>query len=213
MRTDVLTDPQVQEILAADFACAWTDIRREETAGASWRHEPDTKAPACETADGEHNTQFFILTADGRLIGVRAGFLEAKDLARELRWAATELRPVVEDPALKPRERVSRLRSLVMKKTENRSRNERRDADFLYGHLEEDWVTLDVAPLVAGRGFGDHFFGKHAGDPPAGTVGAASADRREEAEALRGVTARPARRAKSRDSEAPADPKGDGSIE
>lgn len=186
MRTDVLTDPKVQELLSRNFVCAWTDLRMEATAGGSWRHEPGTDAPECATADGEHNTQLCVLAADGRLLHIRAGFVGADDLARDLAWTLETLRPVAEDDALPTAKQALQLRALVDARiSSSKNRNERLDAAFLRAHIGDSWETLDVSDLVDGRGFGDHFFGKHSADPASGTLGAASPEKAAELDAQR----------------------------
>ena len=68
----------------ADYALAWKNIKDEEGAGASFKHDPDDEASEQMRGIGNHNVQLLFLTSKGELLHALAGFWSAKDLLREL---------------------------------------------------------------------------------------------------------------------------------
>lgn len=66
------------------YALAWKNIKDEEGAGSSFKHDPDEEAAEQMRGIGNHNVQLLFLTPKGELLHALAGYWSAKDLLHEL---------------------------------------------------------------------------------------------------------------------------------
>ena len=87
MRTVTFADPTLRRLLKKEFVCTWKNTTGDASAGASFAHDPKEPAPSCARGNGEHNVQMMVLTHEGKLLFVRAGYLDAKDMLEDLRFA------------------------------------------------------------------------------------------------------------------------------
>ncbi len=87
MRTVTFADPSIRKILKRNFECTYLNTKGDSSAGGSFAHDPKDAAPQCSRGNGEHNVQMLMLTNDGRLLDIMAGYVGAKDLAKRLQFA------------------------------------------------------------------------------------------------------------------------------
>ncbi|NUN47920.1 MAG: hypothetical protein HUU15_03720 [Candidatus Brocadiae bacterium] len=164
MRTDVLKNREVQNLLKAKFVCAWKNIDGESTCGSSFAHEPADKPGQCSTGDGEHNTQICVFTPDGRLLTVMAGYQTPAELSIELDWVWDKVRPVALSEKLSDDQKATALKKMFADRIEKNPRqnhNHLFDQRYMTTHAYDHWTAFKVEDLVKGRGFGDHFFGRY----------------------------------------------------
>jgi hypothetical protein len=79
-----LSNEPVLSLLKSRFVCGWRDISDEAYCGKSGDHEPTNPAVRTTNGAGPHNTQMFVLAADGTVLHCLPGYWDAKDLAQEL---------------------------------------------------------------------------------------------------------------------------------
>ena len=82
-----LVHPDVHNLLARSFLCAWQNLEGDPDAGASNRHGCGTKAVALQRGVGRANVQSLVLTSDGRVLHAVSGYISPEELGRELRFA------------------------------------------------------------------------------------------------------------------------------
>ena len=82
-----LSDPKVFDKLKSDFICGWRDIGDQPYCGNSGKHPVNLDAVYTTNGAGPHNTQLFILAADGTVLHCLPGYWQPQDLAYEIEFA------------------------------------------------------------------------------------------------------------------------------
>ena len=172
MRTVVLKDTDVARTINKKFVCAWKNIEDEAICGGSYGHEITDKPGQCYPGDGEHNTQICVFSADGRLLDAMAGYQPPQVLAAELEWAHKMLKPVADHPTLSESAKKEKLAAIFSHRaSREKAFNTATDLRFMSKHAYEPWTDFKADELVAGRGFGDHFFGRFDKSMPGEALG------------------------------------------
>lgn len=68
------------------FVCVRRNLEGDPSAGESIAHEPGEEAGSCIRGNGEHNVQLLLLSPEGKLLSVLAGYTPPKDLLEELEF-------------------------------------------------------------------------------------------------------------------------------
>ncbi|MBI3270689.1 MAG: hypothetical protein HYZ53_16920 [Planctomycetes bacterium] len=94
-----LSSDQVLSTLQANFVSGWRNIQGEEYCGRSGQHPTDTAAVYTTNGAGPHNTQLFMLAADGTVLHCLPGFWSPEDFLTEAAFAK-DLNGVWQNPSL-----------------------------------------------------------------------------------------------------------------
>ncbi len=106
-----LSDSKVTKVLQSKFVCGFRDISGQPYAGLSGKHGPEMAAARTTNGAGPHNTQMFVLAADGTVLHCLPGFWDPSDLVHELDFAA-ELNGVWRNSSLTRAAKDERFRAL-----------------------------------------------------------------------------------------------------
>ena len=183
------SDTKVKKMLASKFVLAWTNTEGDRNAGASFAHAPGTPAGTCIRGNGEHNIQMLLLTPEGRLLGVLAGYIAPKDLVEELEFTLSVHDSLDDEGRMAPEDRVAAAhRDFLAAHAKRRDaegdarpladwerRRTRADHAFAMKHPLLDAADFRPEALV---GNGTTFFGSSAGGKPDRTIGDAEAAER-----------------------------------
>jgi hypothetical protein len=158
--------------------CAWENTDGDEAAGASFAHRPRDPAGSCIRGNGEHNIQLLLLTPQGEIFHVLAGYLGPKDLLEELQFALTTFDSLAKT-AEEDRDRVvTQAHEKFLDQLEKRSfggplgdwekRRARLDHRFAANHPLLPVESFQPESLV---GNGRSFFGSSTNGTPADLLG------------------------------------------
>ena len=172
------SNPDVRSLIAAKFLAAFEDTEGSAAAGASFAHAPNDAPASCIRGNGEHNMQMLILTPDGRIVHVVAGFIEGAELVAELRFALASLellrrsKPEAAAGLLSDRHWQARRQALEAPSTGP-------FATFIQRRIADDHAFVAEHPLLAVAAFDPErlvgraksFFGSSTGKTPERTIG------------------------------------------
>lgn len=186
------SDTKVRKLLRTRFVCGWENTEGDKSAGASFAHAPGTPAGTCIRGNGEHNIQMLLLTPDGRLLGVLAGYIAPEDLVQELEFALSVQASLADEGRMAPEDRVVAAHREFLDALAAREkggggdrdarpladwerRRTRADHRFSMKHALMDAADFRPTALV---GNATTFFGSSSGGKPEGTIGDADAAER-----------------------------------
>ena len=116
MRTVSFSHPEVQQKLASQFECVFTDTTGNPTAGSSLKHAPRDSPGPCGRGAGRQNVQTIFMTPKQEIIHVSTGFLSGRDLVAEMDFAKSLFDKMLQAPehqaSLVESEQVRRLKNL-----------------------------------------------------------------------------------------------------
>lgn len=184
MRRVTLADRAVRARLGKRFVLVHENLEGDEAAGSSFAHRPSAPPGTCLRGNGEHNLQTIMLTPDGRLLHLVAGYLEPADLAKELDFAFDLHQRVVkaerdleqgEELDLAPLKREHRKRIDALRKPDADAPfarfevdRQRKDHGFAMRRLLSPGKEFRIKDLL---GNARTFFGTSGGQTPKGRIG------------------------------------------
>src|SRR5262245_31794386 len=98
MRTVTFSSEDLTDLLNRDFVCTYVNIEGNATSGISLAHAPSDPPGAVERGDGKKNVQTLVLTPDGKILHAASGYLDEKQLYKELKYALSIHWSIAESP-------------------------------------------------------------------------------------------------------------------
>lgn len=177
MRAVTLSDSKVARLLSDKFVCAWEDTSGDPNAGGSFAHGPKDPAPQCIRGNGEHNLQTLVLTPQGEIVNVLAGYVPPDEMLEELEFSLRTLASMRggsrEDRLVAAqRARIEAMKPHSGPLNDWEDRRAREDHEFVVDHPLLPHERFRSQDLV---GNGKSFFGSSNGDVPDGRIGDADA--------------------------------------